>query len=203
MVVGELIGMKYSVVMLAMMLAAMMQQGCVAMALLGGGAAATVSASQDRRPVGEHFDDVKLATVIDIRLIAEKEMPSRWISIEVVKGVAYLTGYLPSQNHIDRAIAITRSIKGVSGVHSELQIGEPAVVDFFTDSFITAKVKAKLLDDPIVSGLTMHISTVGGRVYLQGVVSNEIQRVRARQLVIGINGVTAVVDLLSMATTNP
>jgi len=176
-----------------------LQQGCVATALVGG-AAATVSATQDQRPIGEHFDDVKVATKIDAHLLGEKDMPSRWISIEVVKGIVYLTGYSPSQNHIDRVIAISRATTGVKGVHSELQIGSPAMTEYVTDSFITAKVKAKLLNDPVVSGLTMHLNTVGGRVYLYGVVSNDIQRVRAKQLTISVNGVTAVVDLLHIAT---
>jgi len=136
--------------------------------------------------------------MLDARLIAEKDMPSRWISIEVVHSVAYLTGYLPTQHHIDRAIAIGHSIDGMKGVHSELVVGEAKTSDYFSGSFITAKVKAKLLRDPVVSGLTIHISTIEGRVYLQGIVSNEIQRVRAKELVLSVSGVTAVVDLLTM-----
>jgi len=170
---------------------------CVVTALVGG-VAATASAAKDERGVGQHFDDIKLATMLDARLIGEKEMPSRWVSIEVVHSIAYLTGYLPSQNHIDRAIMIARSMQGMKGVHSELVVGEPKTSDYFSGSFITAKVKAKLLQDPVVSGLTIHISTIEGRVYLQGVVSNEIQRVRAKELVLSVSGVTAVVDLLTM-----
>ncbi len=174
---------------------------CVATALVGG-AAATVSAAKDERAIGAHFDDVKLATMVDARLIAEKDMPSRWVSIEVVNGVVFLTGFLPSRNHIDRAIAICRAIDGVKDVHSELKIGEPEMSEFFTGSFITAKVKAKLLHDPVVSGLTIHVSTVEGRVYLQGVVANEIQRVRARELALSVSGVTAVTDLLTMTNNH-
>ncbi len=178
-----------------------MLSSCVATALVGG-AAATVSAAKDERPIGEHLDDIKLATMLDTRLIAEKDMPSRWVSIEVVHGVAYLTGYLPSQHHIDRAIAIARSIDGMRGVHSELVVGAPKVTDYFSGSYITAKVKAKLLQDPVVSGLTIHVTTVEGRVYLQGVVANEIQRVRAKELALSVSGVTAVVDLLTMTNNH-
>jgi len=181
----------------ALLVLAGMESSCVATALVGG-TAATVSAVKDERPLGEHLDDVKLSTQIDARLIAEKDMPSRWVSIEVVKGVVYLTGYLPSRNHVDRALAIIRSMDGVRDIHSELQIGEPKVGEYFGDSYITTKVKAKLLNDPVVSGLTIHVSTTNGRVYLQGVVSNEIQRVRAKELALDVKGVTAVIDLLRM-----
>lgn len=183
---------------LALFLLPWLLSSCVATALVGG-AAATVSAARDERPVGAHFDDIKLATEVDARLIAEKDMPSRWVSIEVVNGVVYLTGYLPSENHIRRAIAICRAIDGVRDVHSELKVGSPAVTDLFTDSLLTAKVKAKLLSDPVVSGLTIHVSTVGGRVYLQGVVANGIQRLRARELAMSVEGVTAVVDLMTLS----
>ncbi|MDX8408881.1 MAG: BON domain-containing protein [Mariprofundales bacterium] len=174
-----------------------LESSCVATALVGG-TAATVSAVKDERSLGEHFDDVKLSAQVDARLIAEQDMPSRWVSIEVVKGVVYFTGYLPSRNHIDRAMAITRTIDGVRDTHSELQIGEPKVSEYFSGSYITAKVKAKLLNDPVVSGLTIHISTTNSRVYLQGVVSNDIQRVRAKELALDVEGVTAVIDLLRM-----
>jgi len=183
---------------LILILIAGMLSSCVATALVGG-AAATVSAAKDERSIGQHLDDIKLTTMLDTRLIAEKDMPSRWVSIEVVHGVAYLTGYLPSQNHIDRAIAIGRSIEGMQGVHSELIVGKPKTSDYFSGSFITAKVKAKLLNDPVVSGLTIHVSTIEGKVYLQGVIANEIQRVRAKELTLAVDGVTAVVDLLRMS----
>jgi hyperosmotically inducible periplasmic protein len=179
------------------MVIAMMLSSCVATAIVGGGAAVG-SAMNDERGVGQHFDDVTIASKIDARLIAEKDMPSRWVSVEVIDSVVTLTGYLPSQNHIDRAMHIARIVSGVRDVKSELHIGRPSTGSLFSDSWITTKIKTSYLEDKIVSGFSIHVETVNGKVYLQGVVANPAQRYRAKDIAHRTNGVTAVVDLLQV-----
>jgi hyperosmotically inducible periplasmic protein len=179
----------------ALAIAILALNGCVATALVGGGAAAA-SVAGDQRPAGEHVDDVDLATRIEARLMAERDMPSRWINVEVIDGVATLTGYLPTQNQIDRAVAICQSFAGVTSVDSQIMIGKPKTSSLFSDSWITAQVKATLIEDPIVSGLSIHVETVDGRVYLQGIVKQSKQRQRAVMLTRAVDGVTDVVNLL-------
>lgn len=168
---------------------------CVATAIVGGGAAVG-SAIHDKRSIGQHFDDVAIASKIDALLIAEKDMPSRWVSVEVIENVVWLTGYLPSQNHIDRAVYICRSVEGVRDVKSHLNIGSPSTRSLFSDSWITTKIKSAFLDDEIVSGFSIHVETVDGKVYLQGIVDQSEQRYRAKDIAQSIDGVTGVVDLL-------
>ena len=175
----------------------MMLSSCVATAIVGG-AAAVGSAANDERGVGQHIDDVTIASKIDALLIAERDMPSRWVSVEVIEGVATLTGYLPSQNHIDRAIYISRSVKGVRDVKSELHVGRPSTRSLFSDSWITTKIKSAFLEDKIVSGFSIHVETVNGKVYLQGIVDSSVQRYRAKDIAHRTDGVTAVVDLLQV-----
>ncbi len=188
------IGMRF----LFLLVIASLHTACVATAIVGGAAATT--AAFDERSVGEHFDDVSMASKIDARLLAEKDMPSRWVSVEVIEGVAILTGYLPSQHHIDRALLLARSVEGVKDVRNELKIGEPSTSSLFSDSWITAQVKTKFFNDKIVSGMSLHVETVDGRVYLQGVVKSEEYRYRAVSLTKKVKGVTAVVDLLHLQT---
>ncbi|MDX8402071.1 MAG: BON domain-containing protein [Mariprofundaceae bacterium] len=180
---------------LALTLAGASLSGCLATAIVGG-TAATASAVGDRRSVGRHLDDVALAAKIDARLAAEKGLPSRWISVEVIDGEAILTGRLPHRAQIERAVRIARSVRGVRGVRSELSVGEPSLGNLFSDSWITARVKARLLDDPATSGLSIHVETVDGKVYLQGIVRSRAEQRRAMRLARGVDGVTAVVDLL-------
>ena len=187
--------MTYSRLLLLLLCTAL-QSACVSSVILGGGAAAT--AAFDERSVGQHFDDVSIATEIDARLIAEKDMPSRWVSIEVIEGIVILTGYLPSQSHIDRVLLISRSVKGVKDIDNKLYIGEPSTSSIFSDSWITAQVKSKFFNDELVSGMSIHVETVAGRVYLQGVLASEAQRYRAMKLTKSVEGVTAVVDLLRL-----
>ncbi|MDQ6954405.1 MAG: BON domain-containing protein [Mariprofundaceae bacterium] len=170
--------------------------GCVSAIVMGGAVATT--AAFDERPIGRHFDDVTIARKVDTRLIAEKDMPSRWVSIEVIEGVVTLTGYLPTQSHIDRALFICRSVEGVLRVDNQLIIGEPSASSLFTDTWITTQVKARLWKDKLVSGFSLHVETVNGKVYLQGIVEHASQRYQAMSLAKSVKGVTAVVDLLRL-----
>lgn len=172
---------------------------CLATAIVGGTTAVS-SAVGDQRSLGSQLDDASIATSIDARLMAEKEMPSRWVSVEVIEGDVLLTGYLPSQEHIDRAVYIAKKVSGVRSVKSNLLIGSPSVGSVVTDTWITARVKAKLLDDPIVHGFSVHVETVDGKVYLSGVVAADVHRFRAKELVMQVSGVTAVVDQLKVNT---
>ncbi len=169
-----------------------MLSGCVTTAVVGGSAVAI----NDERSLGNQLDDVSITAKVDARLIAEKDMPSRWVSVQSIEGVVTLTGYLPSPSHIKRAIYITKTIDGVKSVHSELHIGTPAVKGLFSDSWITTQVKSRLWKDKVVSGFSIHVETVGGKVYLQGIVNDFTHRQHAKKLVSGVKGVTAVVDLM-------
>jgi len=170
--------------------------GCMTAAIVGGGATAPSSAGDQRPVVSAQPDDDDLAMRIEARLIAERDMPSRWINVEVTDGAATLTGYLPNRNHINRAVAICRGISGIKSVDSQIMIGKPKFSDFISDSWITAQVKAALLRDPVVSGLSIHVETMDGRVYLQGIVRHPGQRRRAVKLTRTVDGVTDVVDRL-------
>jgi osmotically-inducible protein OsmY len=181
---------------LLLLVCASLNTACVSSVILGGAAATT--AAFDERPVGQHFDDVSITTEIDARLITEKDMPSRWVSIEVIEGVVILTGYLPSQSHIDRVLFIARSVKGVRDIDNQLHIGEPTTKSLFSDSWITTQVKTKFFNDKLVSGMSVHVETVAGKVYLQGIIVSEAQRYRAMELTRSVEGVTAVVDLLRL-----
>jgi len=169
--------------------------GCFATMLVGGGTAAS-GAVNDERSLGEHFDDAAVSSKIDARLIAEKDMPSRWISAEVIAGKVLLTGYLPRQEQIDRAVYICRHISGVRSVRSEIKLGEPPAGELLSDTWITTKVKRELFNDEEVSGFSVHVETVDGKVYLQGIVGNSLQRQRAATLSKSVKGVTSVVNLL-------
>lgn len=60
------------------------------------------------------------------------------------------------------------------------------------DTWITTKVKASLLADKDVSGLTVDVETVNGVVTLEGDVESQAQIDKARELAKGIKGVTGI-----------
>jgi len=169
--------------------------GCFATAVLGTAAVGTTGI-HDERTIGRQLDDVAIASKIDARLIAERDMPSRWIGVEVIRGQAILTGHLPTRRHIERAVYITKQIRGVVEVKNQLEIGTPKIRTVLSDSWITARIKRRLWNDKLVSGFKIHVDTVNGKVYLQGVVNRLIERQRAKDIAKGTPGVTAVIDLM-------
>jgi len=169
--------------------------GCVATAVVGGTAAAG-STAFDERSAGTHFDDIALSGKIRARLIAEKNLPARWISVEVIDGQAVLTGYLPQREQITRALRITQQTEGVRSAQSKIKVGAPKASELLSDTWITTKVKAKLFDDPLTSGFSAHVETVNGEVYLQGNVKSDTERHRATDVAASVSGVSSVVNML-------
>jgi osmotically-inducible protein OsmY len=64
--------------------------------------------------------------------------------------------------------------------------------EYVDDSVITAKVKAELLKDPVVSGLAVNVETFKGVVQLSGFVKTSAERSRAVELASGVTGVRQV-----------
>lgn len=169
--------------------------GCLAATIVGG-TAATAGAIQDERSLGTQLDDNTIASKINVRLIAEEDLPSRWISANVVRGHVLLTGYLPKQEQVNRAIYICRHIKGVKSVQSDIRLASPKTSQLIDDAGLETDIKRKLFNDKEISGFTVHVSAIEGKVYLLGVVANAMQRQRAATLAAEVPGVKRIVNML-------
>jgi len=176
-------------------LLALCMTGCPS-AMLGTAVLGTSIA--DERTIGMQIDDLAITSKIMARLTAETDMPSRWLSVDSIEGKVSLMGHLKNQEQINRAVFIAKSFQGVKNVHSEIKIGEPSLKSIATDSWITTKVKTRLLKDPKTSGIAVHVETIEGRVYLQGMVRNDAQYQRALELTSTTRGVKEVVDMLKV-----
>ncbi|MDQ6963127.1 MAG: BON domain-containing protein [Mariprofundaceae bacterium] len=174
---------------------AMLITGCPS-AMVGTAVLGTSFA--DERTLGTQIDDIALVSKVQARLAAETDMPSRWLSVDSIQGRVTLMGYLGNQEQINRAVFIAKSFQGVKSVHSEIKVGNPSLKDVMTDSWITAKVKSRLLQDAQTSGISVHVETIDGRVYLQGLVRNDVQYQRAIDLTSRTKGVREVVDMLKI-----
>ena len=66
------------------------------------------------------------------------------------------------------------------------------------DSAVTAKVKAALLAEPGLKSLQIGVDTKNGAVTLSGAVDSAASRDRAKEVAGGVNGVSTVVDQLTV-----
>jgi osmotically-inducible protein OsmY len=69
------------------------------------------------------------------------------------------------------------------------------------DAGVTAKVKAALIAEKGVNGMSINVDTVGGRVTLTGRVPDQSQVERATQVATAIDGVKAVDNRLTVGAS--
>ena len=69
---------------------------------------------------GEYVDNSVITTKVKSLLAADDFLKSFQIGVETYKGIVQLSGFVNSQKAIDKAVEITRSVKGVSSVKNNL-----------------------------------------------------------------------------------
>ena len=73
-----------------------------------------------RESSGEYVDDSVITTKVKSLLAADDFLKSFQIGVETYKGVVQLSGFVNSQQAVDKASEITRSVKGVKSVKNNL-----------------------------------------------------------------------------------
>lgn len=69
---------------------------------------------------GEYVDDSVITTKVKTLLAADDFLKSFKISVETFKGTVQLSGFVNSQQAIDKAVQIAHSVKGVTSVKNNL-----------------------------------------------------------------------------------
>ena len=82
---------------------------------------------------------------------------------------------------------LTALIAGCAGTRTHESTGE-----YVDDSVITAKVKAKILDDPMLKVFEINVETFKGEVQLSGFVNSAAASARAVEISRKVKGVTSV-----------
>src|SRR6185436_13540043 len=74
--------------------------------------------------VGTQIDDTVITTKVKSALLADADIKSFDLKVETRKGVVQLSGFVNSQAQVDRAIATTGGVEGVSRVKNSLSLKE-------------------------------------------------------------------------------
>lgn len=147
--------------------------------------------------------DTGLTGKVKAKLAAASDVPASKIEVATRNGVVTLTGNVDSAQIKERALQLARETKGVTDVVDMISVQtaegngnapEPSrtVGDRIDDAGITMKVKASLLDDPVVKGLRIDVDTREGVVYLTGNVASENEKAQAIRVAKGTEGVREV-----------
>jgi osmotically-inducible protein OsmY len=83
---------------------------------------AACAATRTQESTGEYVDDSVITTKVKSLLAADDFLKSFQIGVETYKGVVQLSGFVNSQEAVDKAVAITKSVKWVKEVKNDLVV---------------------------------------------------------------------------------
>jgi osmotically-inducible protein OsmY len=75
-----------------------------------------------KESTGEYVDDSVITTKVKSLLAADDFLKSFQIGVETFKGTVQLSGFVGSQQAVDKAGEIARSVKGVTSVKNDLVV---------------------------------------------------------------------------------
>ncbi len=187
---------------LAMFLAisTFMLNGCVPV-IIGGAAAGSKILSQDKT-VGEVVSDSTIWTKIRASFIANNlDSLVGSVNVKVSEGRVLLTGYVLSSDTMLKVIRVCWDQDGVKEVINELKISESDQKDFVgysKDSWITTRIKSKMLITGGVKSINYNIVTIEGAVYLIGIARTQEELDTVTDIAATVSGVEKVVSYVKV-----
>lgn len=149
--------------------------GCATPAILAGATAGGAMMAHDRRTAGSQIDDQSIEFKALGRMAEDAELgkaENAHINVTSFNGVVLLTGETVTPELRQRAEALVEALPRVRKVYNEIKVDKPAPLSSRTgDTWITTKVKAKLLANESVDGTRIKVVTDRGVVYLMGLVT--------------------------------
>jgi hyperosmotically inducible protein len=151
--------------------------------------------------IGTEIDDTAITTKVKTALLADDYVKGLDIKVETRNKEVQLSGYVDSQDQIDKAVAIAKGIEGVKNVDNKMAVktGGTTVGAKIDDGIISTKVKAALAgDDSIKNSTDIAVETQEGEVQLSGHANDQAQMDRAVELARGVEGVKNVVNKMDI-----
>lgn len=187
--------LKLTLTLAALITALPMLQACVPAVI--GGAAVGVMSAYDRRSTGVQTDDETTEWK------AAQAIPEKYKALSHVNFTAYnhrvlITGEVPDEEAKSIIGQQTRQVAGVTEVFNELNVAPAAAFgNRSNDSYITSKLKARLVDSNQLSANHIKVVTESRVAYLMGIV-NEREAKVAVAIARTTDGVRKVVNVLEI-----
>ena len=167
--------------------------------LVIGGAAMGVMVSIDRRTPGTQVDDETIELKAGARM-RELFGDKAHVNLTSYNRQVLLTGEVPTEQAKQQAEQAVGRIDNVKGIVNELAIGPTSTItQRSSDTLVTGKVKASLVDAQDLYVGAFKVVTERGTVYLMGRVTQR-ESDRATQITRTISGVQRVVRMLEIIT---
>jgi len=188
-------GMWRAASLLAVVLAATQLQGCFVLGL--GAVGTTAYVATDRRTAGSILEDNT------IQLKADNRISTALGGYSNVRAVSYnqqvlLVGQVPTEADKLKAAEVVQGVPNVKAVLNEIDVGPVADLNrSATDTLITTKVRARLIDAHDIFGNAFKVTTSNSVVYLMGIVTQR-EADRAVEIARSTTGVSKVVTMFNI-----
>jgi len=152
----------------------------------------------------EH-SDTWIGWKVKSALLFHRNVSATGTDVDVKDGIVTLTGQASSMAQKELTTEYAKDVDNVKGVKNDMTIAQtPATPDAsigekIDDASITAEVKSSLLSHHSTSALRTTVSTTDGVVTLGGVAKNEAEKSLVTKLATDINGVTSVINNMTVA----
>lgn len=152
----------------------------------------------------EH-SDAWIGTKVKSTLLFHRNVRATKTDVNVTDGVVILSGEAANQAQKELTTEYAKDVEGVKAVKNEMTIAKtPAKPDEtmsekMDDASITAQVKSSLMSHRSTSALKTKVQTTDGVVTLSGIAKNDAEKSLVTKLVTDINGVTSVVNNMTIA----
>lgn len=148
-------------------------QGCVGAVVVGTAAVATKTAT-DPRTTGTQVDDTTLEMRVSNAIAKDEQLQKDARIVTVAyQGQILLIGQTPNSELSAKAQSIIANVDGVTDIYNETRLGQPVgVTRISQDTWITTKIRSKLLTSNQVKSTNIKVITENGEVFLLGVVTD-------------------------------
>ncbi|MGA2686398.1 MAG: BON domain-containing protein [Verrucomicrobiota bacterium] len=152
----------------------------------------------------EH-SDTWIGWKVKSALLFHRNVSATGTTVYVKDGVVTLQGEASSQAEKELTTEYARDVDNVKEVNNNMTIAQaPAtpdatISDKIDDASITAEVKSSLMSHHSTSALRTSVSTADGVVTLGGIAKNDAEKSLVTKLVTDINGVTSVINNMTIA----
>lgn len=146
--------------------------GCVGLLAVGG--ATAIVAANDRRTTGAFFDDQSIELKVSSTINGDLNLKDVHVNTTSVNGVVLLTGETPTTEQRDHILGAIRNIRGIRRTVNEIRVAPPSPLsDRTRDSWLTSKVKTKLIGVEKLDSSHVKVVTESAVVYLMGILKKE------------------------------
>lgn len=147
----------------------------------------TVQEPEPPTPPEPQLNDTALTQAIKRKILLDHAADMSNIQVNVVNGIAELTGQVNNLVAKERAMRIAETVKGVRGVNNQIEV---VVLAQRSDDEIRRDVENALRWDPATGSLAVKVMVDGGKVTLGGNVPSFADKQLAERVAKDVKGVT-------------